>query len=158
MACASNLYFLISKFSGFSVYRHTSYNLGFGDGSEFFLDNSLNHWFFYQEILDGNCLRSTFFQAVIPKWCQDSFDEFSFQVWQNHCIDGIRANLELGKLPSSHDAPLLVCRPRKSKILTVFPHIVAAANILFWIHKSLKISYSFLVKLENLGRIRIVEK
>ena len=135
MACASNLYFLISKFSGFSVYRHTSYNLGFGDGSEFFLDNSLNHWFFYQEILDGNCLRSTFFQAVIPKWCQDSFDEFSFQVWQNHCIDGIRANLGLNKLPSSHDAPLLVCRPRKSKILTVFPHIVAAANILFWIHK-----------------------
>ena len=30
---------------------------------------------------------------------------------------------------------------------TVFPHIVAAATILFWIHKSLKISYSFLIKL-----------
>ena len=29
---------------------------------------------------------------------------------------------------------------------TVFPHIVAAATILFWIHKSLKISYSFLIK------------
>ena len=29
---------------------------------------------------------------------------------------------------------------------TVFPHIVAAATILFWIHKSLKISNSFLIK------------
>ena len=29
---------------------------------------------------------------------------------------------------------------------TVFPHIVAAATILFWIHKSLNISYSFLIK------------
>ena len=29
---------------------------------------------------------------------------------------------------------------------TVFPHINAAATILFWIHKSLKISYSFLIK------------
>ena len=29
---------------------------------------------------------------------------------------------------------------------TVFPHIVAAATILFWIHKSLKISYSFLIE------------
>ena len=29
---------------------------------------------------------------------------------------------------------------------TVFPHIVATATILFWIHKSLKISYSFLIK------------
>ena len=29
---------------------------------------------------------------------------------------------------------------------TVFPHIVAAATILFLIHKSLKISYSFLIK------------
>jgi hypothetical protein len=33
-----------------------------------------------------------------------------------------------------------------SNLLTVFPHIVAAATILFWIHKSLKISYSFLIK------------
>ena len=32
------------------------------------------------------------------------------------------------------------------KICTVFPHLVAAATILFWIHKSLKISYSFLIK------------
>ena len=30
-------------------------------------------------------------------------------------------------------------------IHTVFPHIVAAATILFWIHKSLKFSYNFLI-------------
>ena len=29
---------------------------------------------------------------------------------------------------------------------TVFPHIIAPATILFWIHKSLKISYNFLIK------------
>ena len=32
------------------------------------------------------------------------------------------------------------------KLFTVFPQIVAAATMLFWIHKSLKISYSFLIK------------
>ena len=38
--------------------------------------------------------------------------------------------------------------PAKSSsvVLTVFPRIVASATILFWIHKSLKISYSFLSK------------
>ena len=30
--------------------------------------------------------------------------------------------------------------------ITVFPHTVAVATILFWIHKSLKILYSFLIK------------
>ena len=37
-------------------------------------------------------------------------------------------------------------RTLQSRTFTVFPHIVAAATILFWIHKSLKISYSFLIK------------
>ena len=31
------------------------------------------------------------------------------------------------------------------KTNTVFPHVVAAATILFWIHKSLKFSYNFLI-------------
>ena len=31
-------------------------------------------------------------------------------------------------------------------LCTVCPHIVAPATILFWIHKTLKISYSFLIK------------
>ena len=121
----------------------TLYNLVFGDGSEFFLDNSSNHWFFFQEILDGNYLRSTFFQAVIPKWCQDSFDVFSYQVWQNHCIGDIRASLELSKLPSSHDAPLLVCRPRKLKIRT-------KRNPLNRVWQGLLTSKSFWVILEEL--------
>ena len=34
----------------------------------------------------------------------------------------------------------------KSLLYTVFPHIVASATILSWIHKSLKILYSFLIK------------
>ena len=51
---------------------------------------------------------------------------------------------------------MLQCQPNRLELrsedsyiqilCTVFPHIVDAATILFWIHKSLKISYSFLFK------------